>query len=93
VERRLASPRRDYHALGNPKHKGLHYVCPNGKSQADGLAALRAIREQRDRHAAAEERAVLQARRLGISWRDIGQALGRDVSTVFEKYRDVAEPE
>jgi hypothetical protein len=54
----------------------------------DVLAALRAVKEQRQDNEASERREVLRARGLGLSWRVIADALGREVSGVFEKHRD-----
>ncbi len=62
-----------------------------GTAKDDVLVSLRAIREQREGNETAERRAVLRARQLGLSWREIGRALGRDASSVFEKYRHEAE--
>jgi hypothetical protein len=54
----------------------------------DVLASLRALRELRDGYAAAERQEVARARQLGISWRDIGEALGRNASALWQKYND-----
>jgi hypothetical protein len=54
----------------------------------DVLAVLRAVREQRQENEATERQAVRRARELGLSWRAIAEALGREVSGVFEKHRD-----
>jgi hypothetical protein len=52
------------------------------------LGSLRALRELRDEYAAAERREVARARKVGISWRDIGDALRRNPSALWQKYSD-----
>ena len=54
----------------------------------DVLGSLRALRQLRDDYAASERREVARARKLGISWRDIGEALGRNPSALWQKYND-----
>lgn len=52
------------------------------------LAALRAIRERREEDEVAERREVGRARRLGVSWREIGEALGRSPSSIWDKHSE-----
>ena len=55
------------------------------------LVALRALKAGRERYEDAERREVVRARKLGLSWRAIAQALGRTSSAVHEKYSDDPE--
>jgi DNA-binding NarL/FixJ family response regulator len=50
------------------------------------LGALRKLRQRRDNYEAEERAAVLRARRAGLTWRAIAEALERDASTVWTKY-------
>ena len=52
------------------------------------LTALRAVAERRQQNEDDERQEVLRARRLGLSWRAIAQALQREVSGVWKKYSD-----
>ena len=47
------------------------------------LSELRAIRED---YQESERSTVIAAREAGLSWESIGRALGRDRSSVWEKY-------
>jgi DNA-binding NarL/FixJ family response regulator len=52
------------------------------------LSELRAIAERRQKNEEDERQEVLRARRLGLSWRAIADALQREVSGVCKKYSD-----
>jgi hypothetical protein len=70
------------------KHVMPGYRHQMAAARDDVLASLRALRELRDEYAGAERREVTRARKLGISWRDIGEALGRNSSALWQKYND-----
>jgi hypothetical protein len=53
------------------------------------LTRLDRIRQTREVNEAEEQEAVLEARRLGLSWQVIADHLGRRVSSVWEKYHDL----
>jgi hypothetical protein len=53
------------------------------------LAELGRIGRDREANEAQERRAVEEARRLGISWRAIADALGKSRNAVWEKYADL----
>jgi biotin operon repressor len=55
----------------------------------DVLSELARIRGIRESNEADEHRAVAKARRLGLSWQSIAEALGRSRSSVWEKYPEL----
>jgi hypothetical protein len=70
------------------KHTRHGYRHGMAAARDDVLGSLRALRQLRDDYAASERREVARARKLGISWRDIGEALGRNPSALWQKYND-----
>lgn len=52
------------------------------------LQTLRGIADLRLANDQSERDAVLEGRRLGISWEDLAQALKRTRSAVWQKYHD-----
>jgi hypothetical protein len=70
------------------KHTRHGYRHGMAAARDDVLGSLRALRRLRDDYAASERREVARARNLGISCRDIGDALGRNPSALWQKYND-----
>ena len=50
------------------------------------LERLGELRAMREAYQEAERSTVIAAREAGLSWESIGRALGRDRSSVWEKY-------
>lgn len=55
----------------------------------DPEVALPALRELREFLMVAEAEVVIEARRRGFTWREIGELLGRRTQTVWEHYHDL----
>jgi hypothetical protein len=53
--------------------------------------SLPATRQLRELCQAEEKRSVIAARQEGIAWETIAELLGRRVSSVWEKYHDLAD--
>ena len=55
------------------------------------LAALRALRESQNSLAEQEANLVVKARRLGLSWQEIADALEVTKAGVWKRYRDLTD--
>ena len=57
----------------------------------DHLRILAELRQERDRHSEKERLAVLAARRDGLSWGEIAQALNVGRSGLWKRYHPLEE--